>query len=257
MTNRTGAAAMLVLIGMPLYAHRLDEYLQATIISLERNSLHAEMRLTPGVAVLPEVLASIDTNADGAISAAEQRAYAEQMVRDLSFTIDGRPLKLRLVSVGFPAMGEIREGRGEIQLVLNADLPRAGPNRRLIFENHHDNRIGVYLVNCLVPTDPAVRIMGQTRNYSQSFYQLDFVDTKARWAAQPIGTVAFLGLAGIALLWRNNKRRRASRKRSNVEEDRFAGTAQVQVEVPCAGRRCWTSEECWPAIFRRQRKNPI
>ena len=44
------------------------------------------MRLIPGVAVFSFVLASIDTNGDGVISEAEQRAYAERVLRDVSLT---------------------------------------------------------------------------------------------------------------------------------------------------------------------------
>lgn len=65
-------------------------------------------------------------------------------------------------------------GLGEIQLEFDADLPPGGPNRTLIFENHHQSRIGAYLVNCLVPNDPAIQIRAQHRNYQQSFYQLDY-----------------------------------------------------------------------------------
>ena len=79
-------------------AHRLDEYLQATTISVERDRVQAQIRLTPGVAVFPSVLAGIDTNADQVVSESEQRAYAEAVLRDLSFTVDGTPLHPRLDS---------------------------------------------------------------------------------------------------------------------------------------------------------------
>lgn len=36
-------------------------------------------------------------------------------------------------------------------------------------------RSQLYLVNCLVPSDPAIKIAAQTRNEAQSFYQLDYV----------------------------------------------------------------------------------
>ena len=49
------------------------------------------------------------------------------------------------------------------------------PNRRLIFENHHQSRIAAYLVNCLVPHDRDIRFVAQNRNQQQSFYQLDYV----------------------------------------------------------------------------------
>jgi len=66
-------------------------------------------------------------------------------------------------------------------------------------------------VNCLVPRDPDIRILAQNRNYSQSFYELDFVQAGGRsnsltvaWMQgirQPLGTVALLLFAWLALLW--------------------------------------------------------
>jgi len=41
------AAAILLSLGAPVSAHRLDEYLQATIISVEKDRLQALMRLAP------------------------------------------------------------------------------------------------------------------------------------------------------------------------------------------------------------------
>ena len=55
------------------------------------------------------VLAAIDANGDGVISAAEQQAYAEQVRRDLSLTVMGCRLILRLVSSMFPKL-EADEG---------------------------------------------------------------------------------------------------------------------------------------------------
>src|SRR5690348_8195960 len=164
--------AILLLAGTSGSAHRLDEYLQATTISVEKDRVQAQLRLTPGVAVFRRVFATIDADADGAISEAEQQAYARHVLGDLSLTIDGNHLRLQLLSAKFPGIEEMREGRGEIQLEFTADVPGGGPNRRLIFENHHQSRIAAYLVNCLVPRDPGIRITAQNRNYWQSFYQL-------------------------------------------------------------------------------------
>lgn len=147
-------AAISVLLCAPAPAHRLDEYLQGAILSVEKHRLEAQITLTPGVAVLPIVIAGIDTNADGTISQAEQRAYAARVIRDLSLTIDGRRLKLELLSVQFPSMEEMNDGRGEIEVELEANLPPGGAGRQLIFENHHQSRIAAYQVNCLVPRDP-------------------------------------------------------------------------------------------------------
>jgi len=169
MKTRLAAAAMILLAGTPALAHRLDEYLQGTLISVEKNRLQAQITLTPGVAVFQVLLAEIDTDADGVISETEQRAYAARVLRDLSLTIDGHPLTPRLISRQFPTIQEMQAGRGEIQIEFSADLPLGGANRRLIFENHHFRQIAAYQVNCLVPRDPDIRMplrIGITRNRS-------------------------------------------------------------------------------------------
>ena len=162
------AAAMLVLTATPAVAHRLDEYLQATLISVEKNRIQAEIRLTPGIAVLPIVLANIDADGDGVISEAERRAYVQSVLQDFSLSVDGDRLRVQLVSTKFPRIEEMEEGLGEIQLEITADLPSGYGHRRLVVENHHLRRIAVYLVNCLVPRDPDIRIAIQNRNYEQS-----------------------------------------------------------------------------------------
>jgi hypothetical protein len=211
-TRLTAAGAILLWIGTPAIAHRLDEYLQATIISLEKGHIAAQIRLTPGVAVLPFVLASIDADDDGVISEAEQRTYAERVLRDLSFTMDGDRLTPRLVSMTFPKIEEMKEGLGEIQLELHADLPQNGRNRRLIFENRHQSRIAAYQVNCLLPRDPDIRVTAQDRNYSQSLYQVDYMEAGVRsgplsfgwWSGSRgwLGTITLLLLGRLAFLRR-------------------------------------------------------
>jgi hypothetical protein len=217
------AAAILLLPPMPAPAHRLDEYLQATIVSLEKTRVQAQMTLTPGVAVYPIVLVAIDTNADGVISETEQRAYAAGVLRDLSLTIDGRRIAPRLVSVAFPAIEEMKQGRGAIRLEFSADLPPGGANRKLIFENRHQSAIAAYLVNCLVPRDPDIRIVAQNRNYSQSLYQLEYVQAGvgsgplsfAWWSAGGwLCAIVLLLSVRFALLWR--QRSLAARGRSSA-----------------------------------------
>jgi hypothetical protein len=188
-------------------AHRLDEYLQAALISVEKGRVALEIRLTPGVAVLPAVLASVDTDGDGVISAAEQRAYAARVLRDLALTVDGERLPLRLVGMKFARIEEMKEGRGEIQFDVMGDVPAGNGNRRLVFENHHARALAAYLVNTLVPRDPAIRIAAQNRNYQQSWYQLDY--EQAGGAAQVVagwlGAVPLLLFARFTFLWWRGK----------------------------------------------------
>ena len=99
------------------------------------------------------------------------------------------------------------DGRGEIQLDVDANVPHGGHNRRLVFENHHESRIAAYLVNCLVPSDPDIRVTAQDRNYDQSFYRLDYVETGDRsplslgqWSSAGgwLGTAALVLFARLA-----------------------------------------------------------
>ena len=222
------AVVIFLLTGAPALAHRLDEYLQGAIISVGKDRVDAQFTLTPGVAVFPMVVAEIDVDGDGMISDIEQHAYASRLLRDLSLKIDGQGLTPRLVSMQFPAIEEMQAGRGGIQIEFAADLPPGAAHRKLTFENHHQNRIAAYQVNCLASRDPDIRILAQNRNYSQSFYELDFVQEGVRSnplslarfqdAKEPLGTVALLLAASLTFLWRLLAFRRLKYRKGSTYE---------------------------------------
>ena len=204
------ALAILLLAATSVIAHRLDEYLQGTIISIEKNRVEAQMTLTPGVAVLPTLMAEIDTDKDGIISRAEQQAYAARVLHDVSLRIDDAVLTPQLRSVKFPAIGEMKEGRGEIRIEFDAALPGGGINRKLVFENHHLSRIAAYQVNCLVPRDPDVKVVAQNRNYTQSFYELEYKQPGISAAVlpvagKPLGAIALVLGVSVAFVWRQRR----------------------------------------------------
>jgi hypothetical protein len=144
-------------------AHRLDEYLQATLIGVTRDSVEVEINLTPGVAVLPVVMAAIDRNRDGQISPEEEQAYASAVLHDLELQVDGRTEPLRLIESHFPSLEAMREGLGPIRLNLRAD--RSGHELR--FENHHLPQVSVYLVNCLASQDKGLLVGKPERDEDQ------------------------------------------------------------------------------------------
>ena len=154
-------ATVLLLCSMPAWAHRIDEYLQATILSLGSDRAHASMRLIPGVMVAPSVIAMIDANHDGVFSENEKRAYADRVLGDLFLSIDGQAVELKLDSWSIPDASQLRDGLGEIHLEYHVDLPpSATTNRRLVLTNRHLNETSVYLVNVEVPEDLTLRIVG-------------------------------------------------------------------------------------------------
>ncbi|MBV9269233.1 MAG: HupE/UreJ family protein [Acidobacteriaceae bacterium] len=194
MKTKLGAAAAVLLLGMPVLGHRLDEYLQATIFSVEKDRIQVSMRLIPGVAVSSAVLTSIDSNGDGIISEAEGQIYARRVLADLSLSVDGHPLRPRLVSANFPSIEDIKGGVGAIHIEFSADVQGGGSNRQLTFENRHESPIAAYLVNCLVPRDRNIQISAQKRNENQSFYELDYVQAAGR--ANPLSAGFSSGLRG-------------------------------------------------------------
>lgn len=187
----------------PASAHRVDEYLQATIISVERDRVQFSMRLVPGIAVSSGVIATIDTNRDGIISETERQKYTQLVLDDLSLSIDWNHLEPQLISAVFPTVDEMRQGLGEIRIEFTVHLPAGGTNRRFTLTNHHQSRIAAYLVNCLVPSDPEIRVLVQHRNEQQSFYELDYVQSSAsapqhiRWLSSLRGWTGAVGFASI------------------------------------------------------------
>jgi hypothetical protein len=180
--------ACVLLFGKAAWAHRIDEYLQATIVSLQNNEAQASMRLIPGVMIARSVIAAIDSNHDGMFSENEKQAYAQRVLGDLSITIDGESVSPTLRSWSFPEPAQMRDGVGEIQIEYVVELPPATSNRALILANHHLNPTSVYLMNAVVPQDRNIRILAQKRNEVQSVYELDYQQMSALGAASGSST---------------------------------------------------------------------
>src|SRR5215204_4431439 len=85
------AAALLFALPNIASAHRLDEYLQATRISIDRDRVVVAINLTPGTQIVPSVLAAIDTDRDGKVSDAEGAAYAGEVIQAMRLSVDERP----------------------------------------------------------------------------------------------------------------------------------------------------------------------
>ena len=134
-------------------AHRLDEYLQATLIGVTPSCIDVEIQLTPGVAILQAWMRAIDQDHDGRISPQEERAYVERVTREVDLRVDGVPAPLAVVESEFPTLDAMRDGLGTIVIKLRA----ARRGHELRFENRHLPQVSAYLVNCLAdPSDDLV-----------------------------------------------------------------------------------------------------
>ena len=66
-----------------------------------------------------------------------------------------------------------------MQLTFEAAVPASHSPHHLIFVNQHQLALAAYLVNCLLPRQLGVQVLSQTRNYSQSRYELTFSTANA------------------------------------------------------------------------------
>ena len=170
------AAAIIVVTSTGTSGHRRDEYLQAARVGLEPRRALIELDLTAGTAVADNVLAEIDRDRTGTISAAEAAAYVAVVRRAITLEVDGTAVPVELVASSFPAIEAVRRGEGAIRLRLAGVLPAlaAGPHQ-LLYRNGHRADIGVYLANVLVPLSDRVAISTQRRDVDQRELIVDYV----------------------------------------------------------------------------------
>jgi hydrogenase/urease accessory protein HupE len=174
---------LLLLSSLSVFAHRLNEYLEATTISLTRSKISLELRLTPGVAVAADILKAIDLNHDNQFSPGEQHAYLNALGSDLKLALDGRAMPIQVTSSSFPTAESITKGTGDIIIDFELPVSKTGTAHELQLTNAHYKAISVYLVNCLLPTDTGIAVTNQIRNANQSFYQLNFTIGKLQAGA--------------------------------------------------------------------------
>lgn len=170
-------AGVLLALAPPLSAHRLDEYLQASRVSLGRTSVVLEVDLTPGVSLAGEIVALIDRDRDETISPAEAKSYAERVLADIDVELDGQAIDMTLIHVETSSIDETLHGMGTIQVRGEADvvpLSMWRRQRQLHVRNNHRPRSSVYLVNAMIPGDDSITVVAQTRDETQRDAHIDY-----------------------------------------------------------------------------------
>ena len=177
-SSRAGCLLALTLAivgGAEVSAHRTDEYLQAARLAIQPSRVQIELDLTPGIALAEAILADIDRNRDGSLSAEEQRAYGSLVVSALDLEVDGTPLRLQLDASSFPEADAVRGGEGTIRLHATARLPRVAVGlHHLLFRNRHHPDRSVYLANALVPESDLISVTAQRRDPDQTELTVDY-----------------------------------------------------------------------------------
>jgi hydrogenase/urease accessory protein HupE len=170
------AVAGLLLPAALAAAHPLDEYVQATYITLSPERVELDIFLTPGVQVAPRVIALLDSDGNGEISRAEALAYGRRALGEMRLAVDGRALPLDLAGAEYPQPAEILRGEGTLRLRVSAGAWSESGGRaahRLFFHNAHEPVPSSYLVNAYLPAAP-ISITHQERDWSQHGIEIDF-----------------------------------------------------------------------------------
>jgi hypothetical protein len=190
-------------------AHRLDEYLQASRVTLDRDRIALEIDLTPGASVAAATITLLDLDGDGTISSAEAGAYGASVLKDLVVTLDRQPVVMSLTRAEVPSIAEMYEGLGTIRLTAAGQIPslRAG-RRHLDFRNAHEPIPSVYLANAMMPDDEAVAVIKQSRDPRQQELRVDYAVApgwrgRVSWLAFGAGALSVLA----ALRWRSSRLR--------------------------------------------------
>jgi hypothetical protein len=209
-------AVPLVWLGRPAPAdaHRLDECLQATRVSIEIDRLTLEIDLTPGASVAAKVFGWIDTNGDQRISAAERAAYAQEVLGSVVLSADGRRAPVTLIESQFPDFVDVAAGVGTVRLRAVAKIAAATPGRHVIaYVNAHRPEASVYLANALLPSDRRIAIASQRRDPAQQMLTLEYDVAYGNWSRTLalVSGLAIVGLLGVARRSRIGHRRRTLR----------------------------------------------
>jgi hypothetical protein len=171
-----GMMAILLLFPSSVAAHPLDEFYQATFITVVPNRITMQIELYTGVMVAPQVLPMIDINRDGIISETESEAYIDLFLDDVVIEIDGFPVSVIATDIEMPSPLELKAGVGVIRFKLYTDLP---PNHRGNHQFYYDNKHrpdlnSIYLANAIRDTANWVEINNQERDIFQANLTLDY-----------------------------------------------------------------------------------
>ena len=193
-------------------AHRLDQYLQATRVAVDRDRIDLEIDLTPGVAIAKTIFDSIDMDRSGDISESEQLAYANDVLTALTIELDDHRQTPRLSGHQFPTFEEMRRGEGTIRLKATAPLASMPAGRhRLRVRNDHRPEVSVYLLNALVPAAREIEIASQARDRLQHELRLEYRVTPEMLTSWPAIAASAMATMLSLVVWRQREARKERR----------------------------------------------
>ena len=196
--------AMAAVVPAGAGAHRLDELLQTAFVSVGADRVRVDLSLTPGAQIASKVIGRIDSDSDGAFSAAEREAFARQVVDAIEVTIDGQRSALTIDGAQFPLPADLAAGTASVRINAFTTAPATG-SHQLIVENGFERAISVYLMEMRNP-EPGTSVVRQIRDPLQRTVQVDYAVRPSRQFLASALVVLLLAAGGASVALRARRR---------------------------------------------------
>ena len=193
-----GVLVLISALAPSLRAHQLDEYLGITHVGIQPHKVQLFLSLTPGANIATRILAGIDHDGNGDLSAAEQRDYAERLMGQMTLAVDDLRPALQLAHVAFPARADLLSGQGVIQFTIEANIPRQAAGHHSLFVANNSNEVTVFVASALRPEGRDVTIRGQERDRYQRHLRIEYEVAATGTFAGRLVAGAGLALIGVA-----------------------------------------------------------
>lgn len=200
----TRVSAMMVgvaLAAMPtgVFAHRLDEVLLTSQVSIEPTRIVIDVYVTPGVLVARQFLENLDPLGDG-VNDTDLDAFAAALLRRFTLWSDGVQLKPMVVAADAAPTADLLEGTGAVHVSVEAGSDGAAGQHFVEIANLYEPGVSIYLANAMLPPSDRVAIHAQTRDERQQRLRVDYsVAPRAIW---PFGILAATLALAAAAYWR-------------------------------------------------------
>ena len=189
MARRSLSSLVALLVALPALAHPRDELGQASYLGVTHAAVTVELNLAPGEQLVPAFARLIAKN-----------GYPEQVLSELSLTLDGKPLALQLVR------GPVATPEQSTKLYFEAPLPNLALGKHTLrYENHHTPFKSGYIATTLAGTE-GITIGKQLHDSLQQTLTVEWENRAAGFPLFRMIAVVFLVLCVLYTLVARSRR---------------------------------------------------
>lgn len=145
---------LFVLSPAPAGAHPLDEAMQFSTLTLDKDQITIEIEIMVGPLLVDRIDDAVDTDHDGQFSAAEQQAWGQQLTHHVSLRVDDRAIPLRLLYVRVPTFRALINGQECVFVRYQANLGAVSDppdsTHRVTYVNNYMEKLSFYATSVLI-----------------------------------------------------------------------------------------------------------